>query len=162
MNHRYIWLNHRFINLVKSLKFPTSTFNIYNYVTFNTSTTRSGTFNKLIHNFVPTNQTRHFYFNRTVRLWNSLPAIDLNLTTNTIKSILYSHFWTHFHQHFDTSNVHTFHYLCPCNQCSHDVKSFSMLTLLTYLQICMVPCSSCRLPLAVSYYIDHYYSTSVP
>ena len=78
--------------VVKSLKSPTPTFNIYNYVTFNTSATRSGTSNKLIHNFAPTNQARHFFFNRIVRLWNSLPAIDLNLSTNTIKSILYKHF----------------------------------------------------------------------
>ena len=105
--------------LVKSLKSPTPAFNIYDYVTFNTSATRSGTFNKLIHNYAHTNQARHFFFNRIVRLWNSLPTINLNLTTNTIKSILYNHFWSHFHQHFNSNNVHTFHYLCPCNQCLH-------------------------------------------
>ena len=70
--------------LVKSLKSPTPAFNILNYVTFNTSTTRSGTFNKLIHNFTSTSHAHHFYFNRIVRLWNSLPYIDLSLSIDTI------------------------------------------------------------------------------
>ena len=69
-----------FLHLVKSLKSPSPAFNIYNYVTFNTSTTRSEISNKLIYNFTPTSQSRHFFFNRIVRLWNFLPAIDINLT----------------------------------------------------------------------------------
>ena len=105
--------------LVNSLKSPTPTFNIYNYVAFNTSTTRSGTYNKLIHNFTSTSHAHHFYFNRITRLWNSLPYIDLSLSVNTIKSILYNYFWNHFVQHFNPNNVHTFHYFCPCNRCSH-------------------------------------------
>ena len=80
--------------LVKSLKSPTSAFNIRNYVTFSTSTTRSGSFNKLIHNFTSTMHAHHFYFNRIVQLLDSLPYIDLNLTINTIKSNLYNFFGT--------------------------------------------------------------------
>ena len=60
---------------VKSVKSPSSAFNIFNYVTFNTSSTRSGYFSKLLHNFATTSYTRHFYFNRIVRLWNSLPFV---------------------------------------------------------------------------------------
>ena len=78
--------------LVKSLMSPTPAFNILNYVTFNTSTTRSGTFNKLIHNFTSTSHAHHFYFNRIVRLWNSLPYIDLSLSIDTIKSNLHNFF----------------------------------------------------------------------
>ena len=59
--------------LVKSLKSPNPAFNIHKYVTFNTSATRSGTFNKLIHNFTSASYAHNFYFNRIVRLWNSLP-----------------------------------------------------------------------------------------
>ena len=66
--------------LVKSLKSPTPAFNIYNYLNFNTSTTRSGAHNKLIHKFVSSSHAYHFYFNRIIRLWNSLPYIDLSLT----------------------------------------------------------------------------------
>ena len=113
---------------IKSLKSPTLAFNIHDYVTFNISTTRSGSFNKLIHNFASTNHTRHFYFNRITRLWNSLPVIDLNLSTSTIKSKLYHYFWTHFVQQFDSDNIHTYHYLCPCSQCSLRPKTlFSQL-----------------------------------
>ena len=104
--------------LVKSLKSPTPAFNIYNYVTFNTSTTRSRIFNKLIHNFTPTSHAHHFYFNRIVRLWNSLPYIDLSLTINTVKSNLHDFFWNNFVAHFDSDNTHTFHYQCPCYHCS--------------------------------------------
>ena len=105
--------------LVKSLKSPNPAFNIHNYVTFNTSMTQSGTFNELIHNFTSTSYVHHFYFNRIVRLWNSLPYIDLSLTVSTIKLNLQNFFWNYFVAHFDSDNVHTFHYLCPCNCCSH-------------------------------------------
>ena len=107
--------------LVKSLKFPTPAFNIYNYVSFNTSTTRSRTFNKLIHNFTPTSHAHHFYFNRIVRLWNLLPYIDSSLTINTIKSNLHDFFGiillhiltltirTHFITFVPVTTAHVFH-----------------------------------------------------
>ena len=104
--------------LVKSLNSPNPAFNIHNYVTFNTSVTQSGTFNKLIHNFTSTSYA-HNFFNRIVRLWNSLPYIDLSLSVSTIKSTLQNFLWNHFVAHYDSDNVHTFHYLCPCNSCSH-------------------------------------------
>ena len=103
--------------LIKSLKSPTPAFNIhhYNIATFNTSTTRSGSSNKLIHKFASTNNACHFYFNRITHLWNSLPVIDLNLDISTAKSKLYQYFWKHFDQHFNSNNIHTYHYLCPCS-----------------------------------------------
>ena len=104
---------------VKSIKFPSPAFNILNYVTFNTSSTRSGSFNKLIHNFASTSYARQFYFNRISRLWNSLPFIDLSLPFNVIKSNLYGYLWNHFIHDFDPDDVHHYHYVCPCNQCSH-------------------------------------------
>ena len=104
--------------LVKSLKFPTAAFNIFNYVTFNTSCTRSGSNHKLLHKFSPSSFHRHFYFIRIVRLWNSLPPIDLNLPIDLIKRNLYSLFWNHFTTSFESNNIHTLHMLCPCNSCS--------------------------------------------
>ena len=77
---------------VKSVKSPSSAFNIFNYVTFNISSTRLGYFSKLLHNITPTSYTRHFYFNRIVRLWNSLPFIDLHLSFYVIKAKLYDYF----------------------------------------------------------------------
>ena len=93
--------------LVKSLKSPNPAFNIHKYVTFNTSATRSGTFNKLIHNFTSTSYSHQFYFNRIVRLWNSLPYIDLSFSVSTIKSSLQNFLWNHFVAHLDSDNVHT-------------------------------------------------------
>ena len=39
---------------VKSVKFPSSAFNMFDFVTFHNSSTRSGPLNKLVHNFAPT------------------------------------------------------------------------------------------------------------
>ena len=58
-------------------------------------------------------------FNRISRLWNSLPYIDLNLPFSVIKANVYDYFWNHFIQYFDSTNVHLYHFVCPCNQCSH-------------------------------------------
>ena len=105
--------------LVKSLKTPSMAFNINHYVTFNRSATRSGSFDKLIPNYTSSSHTRHFYFNRITRLWNSLPHINLDQSIDTIKSNLYNYLWDHFITNFNPNNAHTFHYICPCNQCSH-------------------------------------------
>ena len=45
---------------VKSVKFPSSAFNMFDFVTFHNSSTRSGSLNKLVHNFAPTSYFRHF------------------------------------------------------------------------------------------------------
>ena len=80
---------------------------------------RSGYFSKLLHNSTPTSYIRHFYFNRIVRLWNSLPFIDFHLPFYVIKAKLYDYFWNHFVIHFDANDVHLYHIVCPCNHCSH-------------------------------------------
>ena len=41
-------------------------------------------------------------FVRIVRLWNSLPFIDLSNSFRTIKWYLCSYFWNHFIQYFDS------------------------------------------------------------
>ena len=101
--------------LIRSLKSPSPAFNIYNYITFNTSSTRSGSNHKLIHKHFPSSLHCHFYFIRIVRLWNILPSIDLNLPLNIIKRTIYRYFWDQFETNFDYNNVHTLHLLCPCN-----------------------------------------------
>jgi len=69
--------------LFTSLKGPTDAFNIYDYVTFHTGSAHS-THLKLKHVLSRTNSTRHFYFNRMPRLWNSLPTVDLEQSTVSI------------------------------------------------------------------------------
>ena len=103
--------------LVKALKFPSDNMPILQYISFTNSNTRSSGLNKLKHNYCRTSLSRHFYFNRIVRLWNKLPSIDLSNSILSIKHHLVTHLWNHFHTHFDPSNTCTLHFLCPCSLC---------------------------------------------
>ena len=102
---------------INSLKHPDTHFNIKDFVTFSDSCTRSSSFNKLKHTKSFSNSARHAYFNRLPRLWNSLPPIDLDSSTNCIKSLITDHFWSHFNSHFNPSNPCTYHFQCPCTKC---------------------------------------------
>ena len=86
---------------INSLKHPDNHFNIKDFVTFSDSSTRSSSFNKLKHTKSLSNSARHAYFNRLPRLWNSLPPINLDSSTNCIKSLITEHFWSHFSSHFN-------------------------------------------------------------
>ena len=103
--------------LVKCFKDPSENFNPLTFVSFITHSTRSATNHKLTVNFKRTSTTRHFYFNRVVRLWNYLPTLDLSLSYSTLKYKLKQIFWAHFTDHFNSSNICTFHILCPCLNC---------------------------------------------
>ena len=103
--------------LIKSLKSPSSSFNIYNFVSFTLSSTRSSARNKLIHHRSTSTLTHHFYFARISHLWNLLPVIDLTLPISTLHSSL-EYFWSHFTSHLDSSNPCSFHILCPFCRCS--------------------------------------------
>ena len=59
-----------FIKCVKANDLP---FNIHEFITFNTTTTRSATFFKLLHSRPRNRIQSNEYFNRFPRLWNSLP-----------------------------------------------------------------------------------------
>ena len=66
---------------VKCTQQPADNFDITQYIKFATKNassriTRSITSNKLVKNVSHYNITRHFYFNRIVRLWNALPTIN--------------------------------------------------------------------------------------
>ena len=114
------------IFFTRSLKSSHPGFNILDFVTFVTSKTRSSSFNKLKHTFCRSSLSRHFYFNRLPRLWNSLPSIDLDQSLDTIKCKLKQFFWNHFLNHFNPDNICTFHFLCPCSSCTyHYVLPFS-------------------------------------
>ena len=102
-----------FINSIKS---PTSSFNINSYVSFSNSGTRSSAL-KLRHITSFTNRQHHFYFNRICRLWNSLPIINMNLSTFTIKNQIKSFLCKHFIDKFNPTDSQKLHYLCPCGSC---------------------------------------------
>ena len=132
--------------LVKSFKFPSDSFNINNYISFSTGVTRSSGV-KLVHNSSSTNKERSHYFVRVCRLWNCLPIIDLNLSIQTIKKHLKIYLWNHFIANFEASNIHTYHFLCPCSSCfnhpsssnfSHLINNSQLLLCTQLLQLYLV------------------------
>ena len=100
---------------IKSIKCPTNSFNIFNFMSFFNSPRSRGL--KLLHNPSNTNKQQHFYFVRICRLWNALPTSDITISIQTIKNKIKSHFWDHFTRFFDPRDPHQLHYLCPCSQC---------------------------------------------
>ncbi len=113
------WLELRDIMslLVKHLKQPQDNFNIRDHVRFVTSATRLGSNLKLSHNFTRLNKTRHYYFNRVVRLWNAMPSLDLEMPYRRIKRLLFNFFWDYFNTNFDPVNLCTYHVIFPCSNC---------------------------------------------
>ena len=81
----YIYELNDIMFLVKSLKSPTDNFDIKNYITFASNSTRSGAYKKLAHPMISNATQHHFYFNRIIRLHNYLPVINLSLPINIIK-----------------------------------------------------------------------------
>ena len=102
---------------INSLKNPSAAFNILDYVSFTTSSTRSSSHNKLMTIFSPRNYIMNFYFRRLPRLSNSLLTIDLSLPINVIKNKVRNVLWHHFVLNFDSDNPCTYHYFCPCTNC---------------------------------------------
>ena len=95
--------------LIRSLKNPSSHFNILDFITFNISNTRSSSYLKLRHAVCKNNIQGHFYFHRIPRLWNSLPQIDTSLSIHSIRAQLRHHFWNHFIANFNSNNLCSYH-----------------------------------------------------
>ena len=70
---------------IKSLKSPTNQFNINNFISFNSLTTRSGASNKLLIPQHLNNTAGHSYFHRLPSLWNVIPIMDMTLSFVTLK-----------------------------------------------------------------------------
>ncbi len=105
------------IFIVKCLKNPPDNFDILQHVSFCASNTRSASKRHLVHHYSRTSAARHSYFNRIVRLWNSLPDINLELTVSTIKSHLWQFLWNRFIDSFNPDFPCSFYFLCPCSNC---------------------------------------------
>ena len=73
----YLFELYDIIFVIKSLKNPTISFNIYNCIQFHSSSSRLSHANKLIHHRSTNLATHHFFFNRVPHLWNLLPIIDI-------------------------------------------------------------------------------------
>ncbi len=105
--------------LVKSLKQSQNSIGA-EFVSFTVSNTRAGqSGRKLYMTRAKTNYTRHFFFVRIARLWNSFPAdiLDLSTSLNTIKQKVQKHLIANFERNFDPSNVCSYHLICPCRNC---------------------------------------------
>ena len=111
---------------LKCLQSPSEAFNIFNFVNFCSSSTRSSGL-KLKHHYCNNNTSHHFFFNCLPRLWNRLPPLDYSLPLSALIPFLKSFFWSH----FDSSNPCTFHLMCPCSKCLtfHSTPNFKPCTL---------------------------------
>ena len=103
---------------IASFKNPSNHFDFHQLISFCEGNTRSCSSLKLKHRFSNNNKSRHSYFNRIPRLWNSFPHIDPNKCSLQIKNEIISHMTDHFYTHFDHNIPCTYHYLCPCSCCN--------------------------------------------
>ena len=90
--------------LLKCLKDPEDNFNIYRHITFVSSGTCATAHNQLRSNYNRTSTTRHFYFNRLVKLWQQY----LSLSLGTHKTHLQQQLWSIFIVNFNPDRVCTY------------------------------------------------------
>ena len=115
---------------IKSLKSPSAHFDISQHIQFASHSTRAASTHKLSYLSTTTSSYHKSYFNRIIRLWNSMPIIDLTLSLSTIKILLTSYLWTNFSANFISDYTCTFHMLCPCYRCSKlpIISNYQLLT----------------------------------
>ena len=102
---------------VNSIKNPSPTFNILNYVDF-LQTLQDLLTLKFTIRQPPPNSTMNSYFYHLSKLWNWLLIIDISRKLHEIKLKLKKYFWNHFIGNVDSNIPCTFQYLCPCTCCS--------------------------------------------
>ena len=78
--------------LIECMKDPSDNFDVKSFISF----ANSSSANKLNYNIYHSTTTRHFYFNRIGRLWNSVPSPDLRTSLSLIKRDLVTFLWDHF------------------------------------------------------------------
>ena len=104
--------------LIKCMKNPSDNISLVpEFISFTSANTRSGHHRKLQYHYRRTSPARHFYFNRVVKLWNTLPPINIDLSYTSIKRFLTSILWKRFLLNFDPTNACTYQLICPCCHC---------------------------------------------
>ena len=105
---------------ITSVKMPTSNFNILQYVSFSSTTTRSCGV-RLRHQLSRYNSSSHFYFTRLPRLWDKLHVskyVDLlGCSVSLAKSRLCRFMWSYLEDFFCSDDLCTYHFCCPCSKC---------------------------------------------
>ena len=126
-----LWMELRDILLfITYIKNPQVHFNIFQYVQFINSSTRSS--QSKLKCLIPTSTNNHFNFffiNRTVRLWNALPVFDLEMPISKLKRALRSYMWQYFIDNFSPARPCSWHYVCACHNCSTKVIPYNFTTL---------------------------------
>ena len=118
-----LWLEYQdILLLVKLMSDPPDNFCIDDFITSVSSSTRASTQHKIkrVYSRTPRlNSTRHFYFNRVVRLWNKLPPFDFDhLPFSAIKKVVFDIFWNFFlNNNFSVHDSCTWFISCPCTKC---------------------------------------------
>ena len=116
-----IWFEYLdFTFLLNCLLNPPDHFNIFNYIQFVSGNTRSSSASKLkcILQCSSRNNIHFFYFNRVVKIWNSLPVINLSFSIATIKKHTKAFLWEYFLTKFDPLHTCSWFLCCPCQLCS--------------------------------------------
>ena len=103
--------------LIRCFRDPSDNFSILNFVSIVHLNTRSTARNQLRINFSKPSHSKHFHFNRIVRLWNSLSSLKLSLSFNTLKLHIKQLFWKHSTVHFNPHNLCPFQIVCPGSNC---------------------------------------------
>ena len=95
--------------ILKSLKHPSPSFNITDFISFADGNIRSSTRGKMIHVRNNNNTSRHFFFNIIPRLWNALPLWTYHYLLQLIRE-KYIIFMDTFLSNFQYDNPCTFHF----------------------------------------------------
>ena len=104
--------------LIKLLQNPPDNFNVSNFIVPASSRESSHLNLKPVNAQIPRlNSTRHYYFNRVIRIWNTLPPLDLELSLTTLKKKIHSTFWDYFTTNYCIHLPCTWYICCPCTTC---------------------------------------------
>ena len=95
---------------IKSLKHPSDSFNILDFVSFCSGSSRSAINQRLM---FPSARIRSL-----VQRQFFLPHFDLKESIQSIKSDIKAFFWKRFLETFDPTKPCTFHVVFPCSRCS--------------------------------------------
>ena len=89
------------------------------YIQFASNNTRASSACKLKCIYCILLLTIHFfYFNHVVRIWNSLPIINLSSSSSTIKKLIKTFLsWQHFLSTFNPHNTCSWFLCCSCHLC---------------------------------------------
>ena len=106
--------------LIKLTIDPPSGFCLEEYISYVSSSTRASSHNKIKRSqlLIPRlSVTRSFYFNRVIRIWNSLPFIDTNQPYLSIKRQILDIFWQYFVHSYSVENSCSWCVVCLCAKC---------------------------------------------